>query len=74
MFCRALLGYLRTLGPTADHALLDAVSRWWEAEDSQSTIEGWAAVGLRVRPDADPQPQLSERPAGSDSDKTEDGA
>lgn len=42
-----LLSYLRGLGPTADHALHDAVSRWWE-QDCQVTAEGWARVGLRV--------------------------
>lgn len=44
---RALLAKLRILGPAADHALHDAVSRWWEA-GHDSTAEGWAAVGLRV--------------------------
>lgn len=48
----ALLGYLQTLGPTADHALHDAVSRWWKT-DQEATVAGWAAVGLRVSvPDA----------------------
>ncbi|MFD5615142.1 hypothetical protein [Kitasatospora sp. NPDC127060] len=47
---QALLTYLRSLGPTADHALHDAVSRWWAA-DHKDTREGWAAVGLTVVPD-----------------------
>ncbi|MFD9151509.1 hypothetical protein [Streptomyces diastaticus] len=47
----ALLHYLRTLGPTADHALFDAVSRWWKAGEP-GTVEGWANVGLTVVPDA----------------------
>jgi hypothetical protein len=47
----ALLDYLRSLGPSADHALSDAVSRWW-ANDGEPTIDGWKDVGLRVFPDA----------------------
>jgi hypothetical protein len=43
----ALLAYLHTIGPTADHALHDAVSRWW-AGHREATAEGWAAVGLAV--------------------------
>ena len=48
-----LLGYLRSLGPGADHALRDAISRWWE-QDLEPTVEGFAKVGLRVTdvPDA----------------------
>ncbi|KPC77477.1 hypothetical protein ADL27_48750, partial [Streptomyces sp. NRRL F-6602] len=46
----ALLHYLRTLGPTADHALFDAVSRWWKT-GAPTTVEGWASVGLTVVPD-----------------------
>jgi hypothetical protein len=42
-----LLGYLRGLGPGADHALWDAVSRWWE-QNLEATVEGFAKVGLRV--------------------------
>jgi hypothetical protein len=42
-----LLGYLRPLSPTADHALRDAISRWW-AQDLDPTVEGFAKVGLRV--------------------------
>jgi hypothetical protein len=44
---QSLLEKLRGLGPTADHALHDAVSRWWD-QGCQPTAEGWAAVGLRV--------------------------
>jgi hypothetical protein len=47
----ALLDYLRRLGPVADHALHDAVSRWWHI-DAEPTVDGWAAVGLTVVPDA----------------------
>jgi len=44
---RALLDKVIALGPTADHALHDAISRWWEG-DHESTAKGWAEVGLRV--------------------------
>lgn len=46
----ALMTYLQGLGPTADHALNDAVSRWREG-GCDPTREGWAAVGLSVLPD-----------------------
>ena len=42
-----LVGRLMRLGPTADHALADAVCRWWIA-GGDHTIAGWAAVGVRV--------------------------
>jgi len=42
-----LLDRLGALGPAADHALADAISRWW-AGDLDATAEGFAAVGLRV--------------------------
>lgn len=42
-----LLGYLATLGPAADHALRDAISRWWKL-GLEPTVEGFAAAGLRV--------------------------
>lgn len=42
-----LLDYLGRLGPAADMALRDAVARWWD-EDGEPTVEGFAAVGLRV--------------------------
>ncbi|MFI9186881.1 hypothetical protein ACIGXG_32205 [Streptomyces goshikiensis] len=45
----ALLNYLRGLGPTADHSLHDAISRWWELK-ADPTVEGWARVGLTVAP------------------------
>ncbi|MFF7115463.1 hypothetical protein ACFY91_24575 [Streptomyces albogriseolus] len=45
----ALLDYLRRLGPTADHALHDAISRWWK-KNAEPTVEGWASVGLAVAP------------------------
>ncbi|GAA5070418.1 hypothetical protein [Streptomyces similanensis] len=44
---KELLEYLQRLGPTADHALHDAISRWWQT-DAEPTVEGWAAVGLTV--------------------------
>ncbi len=42
----ALLRKLGALGPAADQALADAISRWWDA-DLEPTAEGFAAVGLR---------------------------
>jgi len=42
-----LLDYLARLGPAADHALADAISRWWAA-GLEATPEGFAAVGLKV--------------------------
>jgi hypothetical protein len=44
---QALLDYLRTLGPTADHALYDALSRWRDM-NLDETVDGFARVGLRV--------------------------
>ena len=38
---------LARLGPAADMALADAVSRWWDAGHEHS-VYGWAAVGIRV--------------------------
>jgi hypothetical protein len=58
----ALLHYLQTLGPTADHALHDAVSRWWETSQD-STFEGWAAVGLTL---TDAPRSLPARPGAPD--------
>ena len=43
-----LVEVLRGIGPTADLALRDALSRWW-ATGGEPTGEGFAAVGLRVR-------------------------
>jgi hypothetical protein len=45
-----LLQYLSTLGPAADHALQDAIARWWELDDD-ATVESFAKVGLRVTDD-----------------------
>ncbi|MFG1858439.1 hypothetical protein ACGFJT_41870 [Actinomadura geliboluensis] len=45
----ALLRYLAEMSVFADHALVDAMSRWW-AGGHEATIEGFAAVGLRVLP------------------------
>jgi hypothetical protein len=42
-----LLSCLHGLSPVADHALRDAISRWWE-QDLEPTTEGFAKVGLRV--------------------------
>ena len=42
-----LLDYLGGLGPAADHALADAISRWW-GRDLGATADGFAAVGLAV--------------------------
>lgn len=44
---QSLLDRLGALGPAADHALRDALSRWWE-QSREATAEGFAAVGLRV--------------------------
>jgi hypothetical protein len=49
---QALLEYLARLGPAADHALLDAFSRWWD-QDHDRSLDGFAAVGLTVVPDAE---------------------
>lgn len=43
-----LLKYIGSLGPAADHALADAIARWWDREDLDSDVHGWAAVGLRI--------------------------
>lgn len=42
-----LLGKLARLGPAADMALSDAVSRWW-AGDHEHSVAGWAQVGVRA--------------------------
>lgn len=42
-----LLAKLARLGPAADMALADAVSRWW-ACDHEHSVEGWAEVGVRA--------------------------
>lgn len=57
---KTLTEYLRSLGPTADHALHDAVNRWWKT-DAEATVEGWASVGLTVVPD--PQESDDNTPA-----------
>lgn len=44
---QALLKYLADLSPFADHALADAVNRWWTC-GHEPTIDGFAAVGLRL--------------------------
>ena len=46
-----LLAKLDGLSPVADHATMDAISRWWADDDRQHTVEGWAAVGLTVAAD-----------------------
>ena len=45
----ALLDYLRTLGPAADHALRDALNRWHH-EQLPATAEGFTQAGLQVVP------------------------
>lgn len=40
-----LLDYLGRLGPAADHALADAISRWWDAGED-GTAGGFAAAGI----------------------------
>ena len=42
-----LTARLLRLGPAADMALADAVSRWW-AGDGDHSAEGWAAFGVNV--------------------------
>lgn len=44
---QALLEWLLDLSPAADHAVFDAVSRWWETSQ-EPTPAGWAAVGVFV--------------------------
>lgn len=44
---RSVLRRLASLSPTADHALHDAISRWWHA-DGEATPDGWRVVGLVV--------------------------
>lgn len=44
----ALLGRLRRLGPAADLALLDAVSRWWASDTRDHSVSGWAEVGVLI--------------------------
>lgn len=43
----SLLTRLRRLGPAADHALRDAIARWWES-DGEATVEGFQAVGITI--------------------------
>lgn len=45
---QGLVTYLLSLGPTADHALGDAITRW-QQNDHDHTPDGWAAVGITVR-------------------------
>ena len=44
----ALVAKLRQLGPAADLGTVDAIARWWAADQPAHTVEGWAAVGLRA--------------------------
>ncbi|MEU4234888.1 hypothetical protein AB0F17_62335 [Nonomuraea sp. NPDC026600] len=46
---QALLTYLGTQSPAADHALLDAITRWWDL-GVDASVEGFAQVGLTVVP------------------------
>jgi hypothetical protein len=45
-----LLDYLATLGPVADHALADAISRHWD-QGLGADGKGFATVGLQVTED-----------------------
>lgn len=45
---QALLDYLGSLGPAADAALRDAITRWWEDDGREDTVAGFEKVGLRV--------------------------
>ena len=38
---------IAALGPTAEHALVDALSRWWSHRHDHS-VEGWAQVGIQI--------------------------
>lgn len=40
-----LLAKMLRLGPAADHALRDAICRWWTA-GAEHTRAGWEAVGI----------------------------
>ncbi len=42
-----LLDRLRRLGPTADHALCDALSRWWQ-DDLKADAAGFQSVGINI--------------------------
>lgn len=48
---QALLTYLAALGPVADHALRGAIARWWENDDQEDSVAGFAEAGLRVTDD-----------------------
>jgi hypothetical protein len=41
---------LLPIGPAADHALADAIARWWSTQ-AEHTPEGWASVGIKVHED-----------------------
>lgn len=43
-----VLAKLLALGPAADHALADALARWWSDPESQHSLKGWAKVGVHV--------------------------
>lgn len=45
---KELLDYLARLSPVADHALRDAIARWWQDDGREDSVEGFARVGLRV--------------------------
>lgn len=45
---RALEDLALNLGPTATHALRDAIARWWETH-AEHTPDGWASVGITVK-------------------------
>ncbi|MGW2219615.1 hypothetical protein ACWCSD_31905 [Nonomuraea sp. NPDC001684] len=48
---RAFLEYLGKLSPIADHALLDAINRWWALQSEEPDLddaEAFTRVGLRL--------------------------
>ncbi|MEU6713047.1 hypothetical protein ABZ897_16315 [Nonomuraea sp. NPDC046802] len=53
-----LLNYLGKLSPVADHALLDAMCRWWELQSREQGLDdakAFAHVGIRIIDQAEPE-------------------
>ncbi|SDT74270.1 hypothetical protein [Actinoplanes derwentensis] len=61
---KELLEYVGRLSPVADHALRDAIARWWTDEDSEASVEGFAQVGLTVIDPQAPDQQSRLTPPG----------
>lgn len=47
-----LMAKIGQLGPVADHALADAIARWWAA-GADPTVDGFRAAGINVLDPAD---------------------